>query len=268
LSGVGPTLIPLHDPDDPRLARFRMRDRQLSLGRTARRSDRLFVAEGDLVVERALAAGCTVSEVLVDERRVPAVIEALPPGTPVYAATEAVRAAATGLGVPLEVIALCHRPVERDAGAVLALATTVVAVEAVDNPTNLGTIVRSAAAFGIDALVVDSTSADPLARRSIRTSMGTVFSLPWARVEAVSELAAHGFTLVALTPAPDAIALDELRPVASERRALLLGSERSGLSSATLAAAHAKVHIPMAAGIDSLNVAAAAAVACYALTRR
>ncbi len=264
---MGPTLIPLDDPSDPRLARFRMRDRQLAPA-TAARSEGLFVAEGDLVVERALAAGHTVVEILVDARRVPKVVDALPHGTPVYAATHAVRAAATGLGAPLEIIALCRRPPAPDAAEVLERATTVVAVEAVDNPTNLGAIVRSAAAFGIDALVVDSTSADPLARRSIRTSMGTVFSLPWARLGAVAELSGHGFSLVALTPAADAVALDELRPAVGERVALLLGSERSGLSPASLAAAHTKVRIPMAGGIDSLNVAAAAAVACYALGRR
>ena len=260
-------MIPLDDPNDPRLARFRMRDRQLAPGRV-HRSQGLFVAEGDLVVERALAAGHTITEVLVDARRVPAVIAALPRSTPVYAATQPVRAAATGLGAPLEIIALCQRPAAPDAADVLAGARTIVAVEAVDNPTNLGAIARSAAAFGIDALVVDATSADPLARRSIRTSMGTVFSLPWARVGVVADLAAHGFSLVALTPSSDAISLDDLRPAAGERLALLLGSERSGLSPTSLAAAHTKVRIPMADGVDSLNVAAAAAVACHTLTRR
>src|SRR5206468_754589 len=127
--------------------------------------------------------------------------------------------------------------------------------------------IRSAAAFGVDALVVDETSADPLARRSIRTSMGTVFSLPWARLNSMSELAGRGFTLVALTPAIEAISLEDLRLDPGQRRALLLGSERSGLSAAALAAADVKVRIPMDGHVDSLNVAAAAAVACYALRR-
>jgi tRNA G18 (ribose-2'-O)-methylase SpoU len=262
-------LLPIDDPDDRRLARFRMRDRQLAPAGSRRTSTAgVFVAEGDLVVERALAAGHSVAEVLVDASRVPPIVGVLPESTLVYAANQRVRAAATGLGVPLDVIALFHRPHEPAAGQVLAGATRVVAVEAVDNPTNLGAIIRSAAAFGIDALVVDGTSADPLARRSIRTSMGTVFTLPWARVDCLAELADHGFALVALTPGPDAISLDDVRPEESARLALLLGSEREGLSSASLVAASTKVRIPMAGGIDSLNVAAAAAVACYALTRR
>jgi tRNA G18 (ribose-2'-O)-methylase SpoU len=268
LASVAPPLISLDDPADPRLARFRMRDRQLAPAGTRRAAaEAVFVAEGDLVVERALAAGHVVSEVLVDASRVPPVVDALPDATPVYAANQRVRAAATRLGVPLDVIALFHRPADPTAVEVLGPATRVIAVEAVDNPSNLGTVIRSAMAFGLDALVVDGTSADPLARRSIRTSMGTVFSLPWARVERVADLAGLGFSLVALTPGPDAISIDDLRPEAGTRTALLLGSERAGLSPAALAAAGVKVRIPMAGGIDSLNVAAAAAVACYALTR-
>ena len=140
-------------------------------------------------------------------------------------------------------------------------------VEAVDNPTNVGSIIRNAAALGWDGLILDHTSADPLARRSLRVGMGTVFSLPHARTtDLAGELRSlTGFELYAMTPEPDGRRPPQRR--AGERVGVLIGSERSGLSDELLDLA-TPVRIPMAAGVDSLNAAAATAVACYALARR
>jgi tRNA G18 (ribose-2'-O)-methylase SpoU len=141
-----------------------------------------------------------------------------------------------------------------------------VVVEGVDNPVNVGSIVRNAAAFGWDGLLLDHTSADPLARRALRVAMGTAFALPHARTtRLVDELrAAGGLTLLALTPDPAAMSIGDVRLLAHERRAVIIGSERAGLSEQLLRLA-TPVTIPIEPAVDSLNAAAAAAIACYAL---
>ena len=137
-------------------------------------------------------------------------------------------------------------------------------VEGVDNPANVGAIVRNAAAFGWDGLLLDHTSADPLARRALRVAMGTAFTLPHARTRRLlDDLREHAdLTLYALTPDPTAVDIGTITP--SPRRAVVIGSERAGLSAEIMELA-TPVRIPMATGVDSLNAAAAAAVACYAL---
>jgi len=148
----------------------------------------------------------------------------------------------------------------------------VLVLEDVDNPTNVGAIVRSAVALGAQGLILDRNSADPLSRRALRVSMGTALSLPTARVddlgEALAALKSDGFTSFGLTPAPDSLDLDEAALAARGRLALVMGSERNGLSGRLMAAVDHRVRIPMSEGVDSLNVAAAAAVACYALLGR
>ena len=144
-------------------------------------------------------------------------------------------------------------------------------LEDVNNHTNLGAIFRGAAALGMDAVLLSPSSADPLYRRSVRVSMGQVFAVPYARLEpwpaGLDAVRAAGFTVLALTPAPDALAIQELTPAQRERPALLLGAEGPGLSRKAIAASDAQVVIPMQAGVDSLNVAAAAAVAFWELCR-
>jgi tRNA G18 (ribose-2'-O)-methylase SpoU len=175
--------------------------------------------------------------------------------------------------VPLEVIALFHRPsTPADPDAVVRDAHRLVVLEAVDNPTNLGAIVRTATALGMDGLLLDATSADPYARRATRASMGAVFTLPFARLgvlapDGMALLHRAGVVTLALTPDGAAIPIDELRLPPGAKVALLLGSERAGLTSDVLATATTRVRIAMDHGVDSLNVAAAAAVACYALRR-
>jgi tRNA G18 (ribose-2'-O)-methylase SpoU len=257
-------VVEVEDPDDPRFRQFRLNERGLA-SRADKRDDAgagLFLAEGDLVVERAVAAGCRPLAALVDIKRVPDIAVAL--DCPVYGGGHKVRQVVSRLGVPLSIVTLFHRPPRPTVADLAANANRLVVVEAVDNPTNIGSIIRNAAALGWDGLILDHTSADPLARRSLRVGMGTVFSLPHART---STLAAdlqelEGFELYAMTPTPHSIPLNTIEP--GPRVAVLIGSERSGLSEEVLAIS-TPVRIPMAEGVDSLNAAAATAVACYAL---
>jgi tRNA G18 (ribose-2'-O)-methylase SpoU len=144
-----------------------------------------------------------------------------------------------------------------------------VVLEEVNNHTNIGAVLRCAAGLGVDAVLLDPRCADPLYRRSVKVSMGAVFAVPWARLTpwptALADIRDLGFTVLALTPDADAVSLADLTPDVTDRAALMLGAEGPGLSEAALAAADLRVRIPMAAGVDSLNVAAAAAVAFYAL---
>jgi tRNA G18 (ribose-2'-O)-methylase SpoU len=228
------------------------------------------MAEGDLVVERALDAGCVPTLGLVDASRPPAVAERLAELTTVYAGGDRMRAAVTQLGMPYSVVALFERPARATVGALRTTATRLVLAEAVDNPLNIGSIVRNALALGWQGLVIDATSVDPLARRAMRVSMGHALHLPYARtrdmVTTIAELVANDWQVCALTPAPDAVALDAV-PLHA-KVALLVGSERAGLTPQAMAAATHRVSIPMQAGVDSLNVAAATAIACWQLRSR
>ena len=228
----------------------------------------MFVAEGDLVVGRAVAAGCAAVALLCDDRHAELLVTRVPPDVPVYVGDESLRKDVTGLGVPLSATGLFVRPALLSPPDLLSRSRNVVVMEAVDNPTNLGAVVRSAAALGWDGLLLDSTSADPLARRALRVSMGLGLALPFARTDAGADitglLAEQGFGTWAMTPDPSAEDISTVRP-SGERNALLLGSERSGLSPAVLAASTHRVRIPMHGGTDSLNVGAAAAIALQLL---
>ena len=255
-------VIPIEDPDDPRFGQFRLNERGLA-SRTEKRDDAgagLFFAEGDLVIERALASGCVPVAALVDTERVPALAASLP--CPVYGGGIEVRRLVTGLGYPHPIVALFERPARPGVAELAAHATRLVVLEAVDNPANVGSVIRNAAAFGFDGLVLDHTSADPLARRSLRVAMGTAFALPHARTRRLGDelQALHGWQLLAMTPDPSAASIDDV--VAEPRVAVLIGSERAGLSRDILDIS-TPVRIPMADGVDSLNAAAATAVACF-----
>lgn len=267
-------LVVIDDPDDERVAAFRLNERGLS-NRVQRRDDEgdgLFMAEGDLVVERALDAGCVPVLALVDSERPPAVAARLAEHVTLFAGGERLRAAITKLGMPYSVVALFERPRRPTAEELATTAKRLVLVEAVDNPVNIGSIVRNALALGWDGLVVDGTSADPLARRSLRVSMGHALRLPHARTRdlpgVIASLRADGWSVLALTPSADAVALDQIGEAVehlADRVALVVGSERAGLSPASLAAATARVRIPMLGSVDSLNAAAATAIACWHL---
>lgn len=260
-------LIPIDDRDDPRLTPFRLNERGLA-SRADKRDDAgagLFLAEGDLVVDRALAAGCRPYLGLADGSRLPAIADDLMAhGADVFVGGDDVRRFVTGLGMPHAIVALFHRPPRPSPATLAAGSERLVIVEGVDNPANVGAIVRNAAALGWDGLLLDHTSADPLARRALRVAMGTAFSLPHARTTRLADEigALTDRTVYALTPDPAASDIRDIRPTG--RRALVIGSERAGLSDDVLAITVA-VRIPMSSGVDSLNAAAATAVACYAL---
>jgi tRNA G18 (ribose-2'-O)-methylase SpoU len=263
------------DPADPRLADFvGLRDGDRRFMRPPPAGGRrvpVFAVEGRLVAERALAAGFAPVAFLVDERRARDVPPGLPEDLPVLVAAEGLVRAVTGLGVVREVIGLFARPPARTPEEVLSCARRVMVLEGVANPVNLGVLVRTAAALGIDATLLDPSSSDPLYRRAVRGSMGAVLTHPIARTGALpgglGPLRDRGFRVVALTPASDAVPLDAVAPGPDERVALMLGAEGAGLTPGAIAAADVRVVIPMAGGVDSLNVAAAAAVACHRLGR-
>jgi tRNA G18 (ribose-2'-O)-methylase SpoU len=228
----------------------------------------LFIAEGELVLGRALQAGYRPRSLLVDAKRVDQLPDA---DAPLYAATQDVLRATTGFHVHRGILASFHRRPLPSAADVLAAATRVAVLEDVNNHTNLGAVFRGAAALGMDAVLLSPSCADPLYRRSVRVSMGEVFAVPYARLApwpaAMAEVRAAGFGLLALTPAEDALPIQRLSAAARRRPALLLGAEGPGLSRAALAASDQRVVIPMRNGVDSLNVAAAAAVAFWELNR-
>jgi tRNA G18 (ribose-2'-O)-methylase SpoU len=261
-------VILIDDADDPRLACFRRNERGLASRRQRRDDDGdgLFMAEGDLVVQRAFDAGCSAVAVLVDAARPPAIVEQIPDGVPIYAGGDRVRAMVTQLGVPQGIVAVFERPPRIGAERLRKQATRLVVVEAVDNPINVGSIIRNAIALGWDGMIFDYTSADPLSRRSLRVSMGQAISFPAARCTdlpaELRSLADAGFTVCALTPSENAKAIDTL--AITPKMAIVIGSERSGLSAESLAASTHRTRIPMAVGVDSLNAAAASAVACFA----
>lgn len=229
----------------------------------------LFIAEGELVLRRALRAGYRPRSYLIDVARANQLAEL--PGAPVYTANQAVLARITGFHVHRGVLASFYRrPLPRPE-ELLPAARRLAICEDVNNHTNLGAIFRGAAALGIDGLLLSPSCPDPLYRRSVRVSMGEVFAVPYATLapwpEALAQVRAAGFSLIALTPAADAVPLPRIGPAHRARPALLLGAEGAGLSRAALAHCDVRAAIPMRRGVDSLNVAAAAAVAFWELAR-
>ena len=243
------------DPDDPRLDPYR------SLrGRPADQDT--FVVEGVTTLRQALDAGIRLRSALVLPTRTGEVDHL---DIPVHVATREVFERITGFDVHRGVLAIAERPPEPDVDALLSSCSRVLAVEAVSDSANIGSLFRNAAALGADAVVLDPTCCDPLLRRSVRVSIGTVLHVPFVRLHDWPDgLRERGITLLALTPDPSATPLAEVaRP---ERFALLVGTEGEGLSAAALAAADVRVRIPMARGVDSVNVATAAAIALYSLS--
>ena len=273
-----PGLIRIERPDDQRLADYRdLTD--TALRRRTEPEHGMFIAEGELVLLRAVRGGHTVRSLLLLDSRLPLLDDlvalAAAAGAPVYVGDADLLRAVTGFQVHRGVLAAMARRLERTARDVIAAApaaSRIAVLEDLASTTNLGAVIRSAAALGMDAVLLSPTCGDPLYRRSVRVSMGEVFALPWARLtpwpDALDLLREAGYRLLALTPDASATPLDALELCADERVALLLGAEGAGLSSPALAAADEWVRIPMAAGVDSLNVAAAAAVAFWTTGRR
>ena len=256
------------DPQDERLGDYRALT-DLELRTRWEPPNGLFIAEGELVLRRARRAGYQPRSYLIDAKRVDQLGDV--DDAPVYAATPDVLEQATGFHVHRGVLASFHRLPLLDAAGVLATARRVAILEDVNNHTNIGAVFRGAAALGIDAVLLSPTCADPLYRRSVRVSMGEVFAVPYARLEpwpdALAQVREAGFTVLALTPAEHALPLQRLDAAQRARPALLLGAEGPGLSRHAMAASDVPVRLPMRRGVDSLNVAAAAAVAFWELGR-
>ncbi len=233
------------------------------------------------MIRRALAAGHTARSFLMAPRWLELMadsIEAAGEDVPVFVAEQEVLEQITGFNLHRGALAAMNRPQPRSVAEVLAGARggagarRVLVLEDIVDHTNVGAAIRSAAALSVDAVLVTPRCADPLYRRAIRVSMGTVFQVPWARIDpwpaGIAELQAAGFVVAALALRDDAVSLDELAADPPERLALVLGTEGDGLSRRTVVGADMVVRIPMAAGVDSLNVAAAAAVASWATRPR
>ena len=259
-------------PADPRVADY------VGLTDGARRMRHeagagFFIAEGEKVIARTAAAGYPPRSLLLSPSRLADLSPAVSAlDCPVYVASYDVLQAVTGFHVHRGALASFGRIPLRSAAEVLADATRVVVMEAVTNHTNLGAVFRSAAALGMDAVLLSPNSCDPLYRRTVRVSMGQVFSVPYAFLErwpeGISDIRDAGFRVLALTPDAAATDLGTIEVAPDEKVALVFGAEGPGLTEEVMAASDERVRIPMAAGVDSLNVAAAAAVACWVLGRR
>jgi tRNA G18 (ribose-2'-O)-methylase SpoU len=264
-------LVEIDSAGDPRLADYRdLRDVQLRQSIEAEHG--LFLAEGEKVVRRAVQAGYAPRSFLMAPRWLDGLADVLAlSDAPVYVVSEALAEEVTGFHVHRGALASLHRRPLPPVADVLAGARSVLVLEDLVDHTNVGAVFRSGAALGFDAVLVAPRCADPLYRRSIKVGMGAVFQLPWTRLpdwyDALPAISTAGFTTVALTLADDAVPIDEA-VAGVDRLALVLGSEGNGLSSHWEQAADRRATIPMAAGIDSLNVAAASAVACYVAARR
>jgi tRNA G18 (ribose-2'-O)-methylase SpoU len=254
--------IPLADVDDPRVADFaRLTDP--AFRERVEAANGFFVAESPHVIRRVVASGRRIRAVLVTESVFEAMAAELDAvDAPVYVAPVDVLRAVVGFDLHRGAVASVDRWPLPPVADVVRDARRIAVCERLNDHENLGVLFRSAGALGLDAVLLDGESADPLYRRSVRVSIGHVATMPWTRVGDLDEVRAAGFTAVALTP--DAAATDIRRYSWPERSALLLGAEGPGLSDEWLQAADAHVRIPMHAGADSLNVATAAAIAFYA----
>ena len=242
----------------------------VALRRVSEPAGGLYIAESAKVIARALAAGHRPRSVLLLEQWLPDVTALLEQyDVPVFIGTAELLETLTGFEMHRGALASMHRPALPDPAELLRDARRVVIIEDVVDHTNVGAIFRSVAGLGADAVLVTPRCADPLYRRSVRVSMGTVLQVPWTRLpdwpEAASVLKDNGFHLAALALADDAVSLDVFAVDPPERVAIMLGAEGDGLSRQALEAADTIVTIPMLHGVDSLNVAAASAVALYAL---
>ena len=264
-------LITIVDPDDARLADYRdLTD--VALRRALEPERGLYMAEGAKVISRAIAAGHRARSVLVSPRWLDSVAPLVDAEVPVMVAAPEVLEGVTGYQVHRGALASMERPVPLALEELVRDARRVVVLEGLVDHTNVGAIFRSAAGIGADAVVVSPTCADPLYRRSVKVSMGTVFQVPWTRATvwpaALDTLRGLGFVVAGLALRDDAVPLDVFARSAGERVALVMGTEGDGLTRDALAHVDQAVVIPMHGGVDSLNVAAASAVAMWELRTR
>lgn len=273
----------IEDPADPRLSDY------TGLTDVARRSRHepslgIYIAESETVIRIAIEAGHRVKSLLMAERWIEPLADLLPSigadasgETPLYVADNATLEQVTGFNVHRGALAAIYRPALTDLDALLdSLAVIesprIAVLDGLVNHTNVGAIFRSAAALGADAVLISPACADPLYRRSIRVSMGTVFQVPWTRFESWAGLGdalqARGYSVAALALSDDSVDIDEFSAGAPARLALVLGTEGTGVSAEASSICDEVVRIPMRGDVDSLNVAAASAVAFWELRPR
>jgi len=240
----------------------------------------IFIAESPTVIEVAIQGGCEPISLLTDERLIKSGdVERLlqkHPDIPVYTASRDTLTELTGFELTRGALCAMRRPKPKSPEEVLCTARRIAVLEAVCDSTNIGALFRSAAALGIDAVLVTPTSCDPLSRRAVRVSMGTVFLVPWARIgesaadwpRDIDKLRSLGFKCAAMALSDKSVSIDDDALMAEEKIALILGTEGTGLCKETIEKCDYTVKIPMSNGVDSLNVAAAGAIAFWQLRNR
>ena len=238
----------------------------------------VFIAESPTVIEVALESGCEPIALLTDERLINGAVEriiGMCGDIPVYVATREVLEQLTGFALTRGALCAMRRPCEESVEKVLEGTRRVAVLEGIADSTNIGAIFRSAAALGIDAVLITPTCCDPLCRRAVRVSMGTIFKVPWTRIGAarsewpsvgLKKLRELGFKTAAMALRDDSVSIDDKELMSEEKIAFILGTEGTGLLPETIRECDYTVKIPMSNGVDSLNVAAAAAIAFWQIT--
>ena len=272
-------IITISDFSDSRLDLFA----RLTEGQLRRRQESeqgIFIAESPKVIERALNGGYTPVALLMEQKHIEgdgAPIIARCPEVPVYTASRQVLEALTGFALTRGVLCAMERRALPSVEELLQNARRVAVLEGIVDPTNVGAIFRSAAALNMDAVLVTPTCCDPLYRRAVRVSMGTVFQVPWTKIgddhtqwphPGLERLQALGFKTAAMALRDDSVSIDDAGLLSEDKLAIVLGTEGDGLANDTLANCDYTVKIPMSHEVDSLNVAAASAVAFWQLGKR
>ena len=263
-------LIRITDLDEPGVKVFSTLT-EAQLRNRLNPTEAVFIAESPKVIRVAVSAGYVPVSMLCEQRHITgdaAGIIAQFPEMPVYTGDRDLLASLTGYTLTRGVLCAMRRPADKEVAEVCRGARRVVVIDGVTDTTNIGSIFRAAAGLGIDAVLLTRTSCDPLNRRSIRVSMGNVFLIPWAWIDSPAELKQYGFTTAAMALKDDSVTLDDPVLKACERLAIIMGTEGDGLADTVIADADYTVLIPMARGVDSLNVASAAAVAFWELCKR
>ena len=274
-----PNIIEIHDFAAPELDAFaRLTEGQLRSRQDAEKG--LFIAESPKVIERALNAGYEPVALLMEHKHIEGDARAIISrcgDIPVYTAEREVLASLTGYQLTRGVLCAMRRRALPSVEELCTNARRVAVLESIVDPTNVGAIFRSAAALSMDAVLVSPTCCDPLYRRAVRVSMGTVFQIPWTRIgetpadwpqAGMERLHRLGFKTAAMALKDDSVSIDDPRLLAEEKLAVILGTEGDGLCDSTIAGCDYTVRIPMGHGVDSLNVAAASAVAFWELRAR
>ena len=239
----------------------------------------IFIAESPTVIEVAMNSGCVPVSILTDSRLLGGAVDNIIEkcgDIPVYTADRELLTRMTGFELTRGALCAMRRPPLASVEELIKDARRIAVLEGVTDSTNIGALFRSAAALGIDAVLITPTCCDPLCRRAVRVSMGTIFQVPWTKIGEKNEdwphpsmerLQALGFKTVAMALTDKSVSIDDERLKAEEKLAIILGTEGDGLSKTTIADCDYTVRIPMKHGVDSLNVAAAGAVAFWVLTR-